>query len=169
MSATGEKCECATKGSEGRERWGKYPGPWQDEPDRVEFEHMDLPCLLHRGPGGHWCGYVAVPPGHPDHGKHYRDLDVVSVHGGLTYAAACEGHICHVPKPGEPDGVWWFGFDLHHWRDLAPIDKYYEDDYGRKHPHEHNIFSKTHGETYKTVDYARRETEKLAEQLAARR
>ena len=42
--------------------WGQ--GPWDDEPDRVDFEHAGFPCLLLRNPRlGQWCGYVAVPPG----------------------------------------------------------------------------------------------------------
>jgi len=28
--------------------------------------------------------------------------------------------ICHVPGPGEPDRVWWVGFDSSHWSDLNP-------------------------------------------------
>lgn len=44
----------------------------------------------------------------------------IDVHGGLTYAAGCSGHICHVPAEGEPDNVWWFGFDCAHSGDLCP-------------------------------------------------
>lgn len=91
--------------------WGD--GPWHAEPDRVEWEHAGLPCLAVRGPAGAWCGYAAVPPAHPLHGKSTEDIDV-EVHGGLTYANRCQGHICHVPKPGEPDDVYWFGFDCAH-------------------------------------------------------
>lgn len=100
------------------------PGPWHTEPDRVEFEVHGFPCLLRRGPCGAWCGYVATPPGHPWHGKHYNALDV-KVHGGLTYAEACDGgEICHIPQPGEPDNVWWVGFDCAHACDLLPA--YYD-------------------------------------------
>jgi hypothetical protein len=128
--------------------WGE--GPWQTEPDRVEFEHSGLPCLLVRGPLGGWCGYAAVPPGHPLHGTPYNDVDV-EVHGGLTYADRCQGHICHVPKPGEPDEVWWLGFDCGHYTDLLPgMTKYNFNQDG----------------TYRDVDYVRAETERLAEQLA---
>ena len=41
-------------------------GPWDDEPDRVEWRVPELPqlaCLVVRGPLGSWCGYVGVPPG----------------------------------------------------------------------------------------------------------
>jgi hypothetical protein len=134
------------------DRSGWPAGPWDDEPDRVEFEHAGLPCLLNRGGGGAWCGYAAVPPGHPLHGQDYEVPDI-SVHGGLTYAGECHGAICHVPKPGEPDDVWWFGFDCAHAFDLTPS----------KLPYAPPIFD----EVYRDVAYVRRETERLAEQLAA--
>lgn len=98
------------------ERWGE--GPWLDEPDRVEFRHMGLPCLITRNPEmGSLCGYVAVPPGHPWHRKF--DPPVV-VHGSCNYASPCSQLVCHVPEPGEPDNVWWFGFDCGRAFDLVP-------------------------------------------------
>lgn len=37
------------------------------------------------------------------------------------FAAKCEAQsICHKPDDGEPDDVWWFGFDTAHAWDLAP-------------------------------------------------
>jgi hypothetical protein len=134
------------------DRSGWPAGPWDDEPDRVEFEHAGLPCLLNRGGGGAWCGYAAVPPGHPLHGQDY-EVPEVEVHGGLTYAASCGGAICHVPEPGEPDDVWWFGFDCAHAWDVLPGTLRY----GGRLP----------DSVYRTMDYVRRETERLAEQLAA--
>jgi hypothetical protein len=90
----------------------------------MEFETYGFPCLIHRAPLGHWCGYVAVPPGHPWHGKDIwcssDDGIDAPVHGGLTYADKCSGEICHVAKPGEPDDVWWLGFDCAHSGDLCP-------------------------------------------------
>jgi hypothetical protein len=132
--------------------WG--PGPWQSEPDHVAFEHAGLPCLIHRGPLGALCGYAAVPPGHPAHGKDYNDVDV-DAHGGLTYASACQdgGSICHKPKPGEPDNVWWFGFDCAHGGDISP---------GYERPGHCSD-----GSSYKDIVYVRRQVECLAEQLAA--
>lgn len=98
--------------------WGD--GAWQTEPDRWEGRHKGVALLAHRNsPGGNWCGYAAVPPGHPWHGKGYDAVEA-DVHGGLTYSDACQGHICHVPRPGEPDDVWWLGFDCHHGGDMAP-------------------------------------------------
>src|SRR6266705_4271161 len=97
--------------------WGA--GPWTDEPDRVDWMHAGLPCLALRNRDGVWCGYAAVPPGHPWHGRSYHNLNV-EVHGGLTYSGACRGEICHAPAPGEPDDVWWVGFDTGHCCDYAP-------------------------------------------------
>jgi hypothetical protein len=67
------------------------------------------------------CGYVAVAAGHPWYGKGYNDVEV-SVHGGLTFNGKCQpnGHICHIPKPGESDDVWWLGFDCAHSGDYTP-------------------------------------------------
>jgi hypothetical protein len=94
--------------------------PWLDEPDHEAFESSGLPCIIHRSPAtGAWCGYVAVPHGHPLHGADYDSADV-SVHGGLTHAAPCEGDICHAAKPGESDNAWWFGFDCAHSGDYMP-------------------------------------------------
>lgn len=96
------------------------PGPWLDEPDRIEWHHEGVPCLMVRQPRlGNWCGYVAVEPGHPWHGKEY-DAVPADTHGGVTYAAACHGDVCHVPAPGEPDDVWWIGFDCAHHGDHSP-------------------------------------------------
>lgn len=124
--------------------------PWENEPDREEFRHYGLDCIMQRVESmGHWCGYVAVPPGHPLHGKDYWDLDI-NVHGGLTYAAGCNDKICHEPKPGEPDNVWWFGFDCAHCDDLSPYMARF----------------RIHGAVYRDINYVRRETKDLAEQLA---
>lgn len=103
-----------------RESWG--PGPWQDEPDLVEWRHESgLPCLVVRGPTGAWCGYVGVPGSHPWFGHEYGQHEGLDgAHGGLTFSGPCGGHICHVARPGEPEHVWWFGFDCAHAFDLAP-------------------------------------------------
>lgn len=104
-----------------REGWAA--GPWDDEPDRVDWtdETTGYPCLMRRGRSGSWCGYVAIPPDHPLHRRSYGDIeDDINVHGGLTYSDACHGDICHVPAPGEPDDVWWFGFDCALAFDVSP-------------------------------------------------
>ncbi len=155
--------------------WGE--GPWQAEPDRAEWEHAGLPCLAIRNRSGVWCGYAAVPPGHPSHGQDYNDVPV-EVHGGLTYGSLCDGHICHVPKPGDPDDVYWFGFDCHHGGDFGPGMHARTRHYGgafsdvdydhasavatrEAHPDRWDV------DVYRTLDYVQGETNRLAEQLAA--
>lgn len=147
--------------------WGL--GPWQSEPDRIEWRHNGVPCLMVRQrESGHWCGYAAVEPGHKWHGLSYSGttdeegnyipsaLDV-NVHGGITYAEKCAGQVCHVPLPGEPDDVWWLGFDCNHYGDYGPRA-------ATLYPSFHD-----HTATYKTASYVKAETERLADQIIAAR
>lgn len=159
-----------------RDRWGA--GPWDGEPDKAQWSDAatGLPCLAVRNHMGAWCGYVGVAPGHPFHEKGYSDClgcddrqcsgycgtspDVrVTVHGGLTYAAGCDERpdglgICHVPAPGEPDNVWWLGFDCNHCDDMAPMDNKYR------------TYRFRVAGVYRTLAYVQAECAKLAEQLA---
>jgi hypothetical protein len=110
-----------------KSNWG--PGPWQDEPDKVQWLDLatGLPCLIRRSGNqiGSWCGYVGVSRSHPAYSAEYDELDV-RVHGGLTFMGPCEpggdprDSICHAVEPGEDDDVVWFGFDCGHYQDLSP-------------------------------------------------
>ena len=135
-------------------------GPWDNEPDRVEWRYLGMPCLIVRGPSSALCGYVGVSPGHPWHGMGYDDIDV-SVHGGLTYSNKCQadGHICHVAKPGEPDNVWWIGFDCAHAWDLKP-------NYGATVKRLGAVFFPMTDEVYRDLGYVRAQVESLARQVA---
>jgi hypothetical protein len=140
------------------DREGWPAGPWDGEPDRIEWRHRGLPCLIVRNGNGALCGYAGVPPRHPWHGLEYDGIDA-DVHGGLTYAAACAGHICHVPAPGEPDDVWWLGFDCGHAFDITP--RFMSPALAeiiRRSPLEH---------AYHTIDYVKAEVERLADQALA--
>jgi hypothetical protein len=96
------------------------PGPWHNEPNRLEFKHAGLDCLLERNMSGAWCGYVGLKPGHKYYGTNYSDLDgVIDVHGGLTYSNECNGLICHYTPVD--DRLWWLGFDTVHCGDMAPL------------------------------------------------
>jgi hypothetical protein len=142
--------------------WG--PGPWQSEPDRAEWRAHGLPCLIRRSAAfGNWCGYVGVPAGHSWHGKSIDDLGDLDVHGGPTYAEACDGDpidgVCHAPRAGEPEHAWWIGFDCGHIGDLPPAMRARERSRGWS-PIDPS-------ETYKDEAYVRAEVEALAAAASA--
>lgn len=151
-----------TKGD--KSEWGQ--GPWLAEPDQAQWvdERTGLPCIARRNMrGGNWCGYVGVNEGHPSFEKSYNDVGA-EVHGGLTYSDFCEGEpgdgICHLPAKGEPDRVWWLGFDCAHGWDRRPGDEArYRDD--------PIMCGFSHDSSYKTLAYVKAECAKLAEQLKA--
>lgn len=134
---------------EKKKKWGE--GPWSKEPDRVEFEVFGFHCLLQRSAMGAWCGYVALPEGHPFYNLDYTIPDV-SVHGGLIYSNVCAGHICH--KSHGPDNVWWLGFDCAHYMDYVPeMGSLLNRSFGYD------------GDVYRDINYVRYETVALAKQL----
>lgn len=139
--------------------WGD--GPWLNEPDKKQWQDVEtgLPCLAVRNRSGAWCGYVGVPQTHPWHGyddRHELIVDTINVHGGLTFSSACahgedeSQGICHRPDPGEPDNVWWFGFDCAHWNDLSPA---------------YQQAGLPDCAQYRTLLYVERQVSKLARQL----
>jgi len=138
----------------------KYPtrGAWDNEPDKKQWqdEETGLACLIHRGPVGALCGYVGVPEGHPYFKKSYNDIDHLEVHYGLTYSGLCQPGtdeskgICHLPDEGEPDHVWWLGFDCAHSDDFCPS-------YQKE---AHSIYS-----SYKDIPFVESECRGLAKQL----
>lgn len=120
------------------DRTGWPAGKWDSEPDKRQWldEATGLPCLIVRTPElGHLCGYVGVPRGHAMYEKSYSDvhdaLPNLTCHGGLTYSDHCRGRICHVVEPGEPDDVWWLGFDCLHGWDDAPGKMWRDDPHAR--------------------------------------
>jgi hypothetical protein len=152
------------------DRTGWASGPWDGEPDKLNWKTAaGLPGMIVRNGAGALCGYVGLPTSHPLYGNNARHagedagqsrLVDLSVHGGITYGNACAGHICHVPAPGEPDDVWWLGFDCNHSGDLAP---------GRSSVLLRSVFFEdfSFDGTYKDVAYVRDEVESLAAQLVA--
>lgn len=157
------------------EAWRKEPGPWQGEPDRKEWRHAGFACLIVRSRFGSLCGYVGTPPGHPWHGKSYRELeehpDYPDCHGGITYSGSCSGEIHHTPTEGEPE-VWWQGFDCNHSDDIAPGLLAFERFMCAHNP----VFAKLtkmiaespYGSRrqYRDIAYVTHEVEQLAEQAA---
>jgi hypothetical protein len=141
-------------------------GPWNDEPDKVQWPdtRTGLPCMIRRGPLGQWCGYVGVDESHPWFGKRSTEiLDRVAVHDGVSYADACDGDeeqgICHVAGPGEPEPLWWFGFACMTLWDLLPYMAERMADFPQA-PGMPEM-------TYKDVAFVTAETEHLAQQVAA--
>ena len=61
--------------------------------------------------------------------------------------------VCHTPARGEPDSVWWLGFDCNHSGDKAPARD--------------RTFPSSFGESYKTWGYVEMEVRDLAKQLGA--
>lgn len=148
-------------------------GVWQNEPDKVQWVDVatGLPCLaVRQSSGGHWCGYVGVAEGHPFYRVDYSSCPdghaecydhapdaVLDAHGGITYSALCDETsqphgICHIPAPGQPEHVWWFGWDSAHAGDLSPA--WYSLYMGRR-------------DVYRDLEFVREENRKLAAQLAA--
>lgn len=138
-------------------------GPWMNEPDKVQWqdEATGLPCLIVRNHHGSLCGYVGVDEKHPLYTHRYPDADL-NCHGGLTFSDFCQDHehgICHIVEPGEPEKVWWLGFDCGHGGDIIPSflelrNKGIES------------FTGAWGETYKDIEYVKKECRDLAKQLA---
>ncbi|MDE5987602.1 MAG: hypothetical protein K2H16_10090 [Prevotella sp.] len=68
-------------------------------------------------------GYVAVPPGHPLHGKDSVLLYDIDVHGGLTASAYMSSFMLmndieFISDAEEIPSDWWvFGFDTIHFND----------------------------------------------------
>lgn len=134
--------------------------PWDGEPHRLNWNHAGLDCMIVRHAKSlHLCGYVGVPKDHVLHGVDYREEPMGGfwIHGGITYSEKCSHTICHI-KEGEDD-IWWFGFDCNHSADFAPSTVSYRESYS-------SLMGGQHGQTYKTIDYVRSETNKLAEQIA---
>ena len=156
--------------------WGD--GPWQEEPDRIEWRDGEYVCLMLRNPSfGMWCGYVGLRSEHPWHGKGYDDIEGASVHGGLTFAGPCmdddrpqRERVCHMPLPGEPEDLWWLGFDCHHYMDLAPGMRAFERRMGDEYEAKGDMKSAElfrrgpEGYTYRHVAYVRSEVEDLVAQ-----
>ncbi len=137
--------------------WGE--GPWQHEPDRLEWCYKGFPCLIQRNHYGVLCGYVGVNKTHPYYQKHYDEVEL-SAHGDLTYSDFCYRHICHTPLPGEEEDVYWFGFDCAHGFDLVPARE------ARRKSALHNLYSEVKPwRTYKTIDIVKIWVEDLADQL----
>jgi hypothetical protein len=145
--------------------WGE--GPWLQEPDKVQFPDPDtgLPCVITRHSFfGNLCGYVGVPEGHPFHGKQYGEVGHLHAHGSVNYSDLCQPNdsesegVCHVPDSGDPDHVWWFGFDCAHGYDLKPA-------YAMRNGTVLGYGIHSFEGTYRTLEYVKQQCANLARQL----
>lgn len=131
--------------------------PWENEPDRLEWEHKGFKCLIvrHRSMK-HLCGYVAVSEEHPWYGLSYSVIDA-DVHGGLTFSQfghskEFENQSFYKPIVDERGRkLWWIGFDAAHDGDLIPFEL------------EQGFWTDPKA-VYRNIDYLKEHVEKLAEQ-----
>jgi hypothetical protein len=143
-----------------RSAWQR--GEWDEEPDLLRWDCCGYPCALVRNAMGAWCGYVGLPPDHPDHGDEQSSLEMdLSAHGGVTYAgdptigivAACALREHEVGLPS----MYWVGFDCAHGGiDAFPMEPEFLRD--RQDPDCY----------YKTIAWTKAETERLAHQFRER-
>lgn len=153
-------------------------GPWVDEPDKMQWvdPNTGYDCLIRRGIGGGLCGYVGVPEGHPLFGVFFQDVQgQFDVHNDLSYSAPCnpevsgEGDaVCHVPYPGRPDNVWWFGFHCAGAWDFEPAHEWR---WMRDLPGHQANFTEglgVYGQSYKPLAYVKAQVQLLALQLQLR-
>lgn len=155
-----------------RAEWGE--GPWQDEPDKIEWRHASgMPLLITRGGSGALCGYVGLPATHPYFARDYDRVHEDSSHGGLTFSGTCGGHICHEPAPSEPEEVWWLGFDCGHHNDVSPGLEVYLRQARSRMPISMfdglvGEYERLMGKAYRDVAHVRAHVEALAGELSER-
>jgi len=135
-------------------------GPWNDEPDRIDFKHVGLDCFIQRHSLGAWCGYVGIPPSHPAYGRSCADLNYsIEIHGGLNHASKCGGITACLIGVNE---IWWFGFDCAHFGDFVPGMAVTREKLAARLPT--CLLDDAQG-IYRDLKYVYKETEWLAEQL----
>lgn len=106
-----------------------------------QWQCEGYPCVITKHSNwGFLCGYVGVTKEHPDYDKQYHDVDYY-VHGGLTFSEK-GGWL------GQPDDLWFFGFDCGHFGDFVPALQLYG--------------------TYRDEAYVAEQCELLVEQLEAK-
>lgn len=137
------------------DRRPRASGPWDGEADKIAWidQATGLGCIILRQEDGTLSGYVGVGPEHPLFAftEDALPVDIANaIHGGVTYARACEVNRFEQRKHGKPraerytvchvtrvryvqdyvtvqatqdefhEDLWWFGFDTNHHGDLVP-------------------------------------------------
>jgi len=131
------------------------PGPWDSEPDMVEWEFKNSICAIVRNSLESLCGYAGVYQGHPSYEKGYDEVEC-QAHGGLTFSSYQYSDREHHLKNGNK--VWYFGFDCAHSGDCIP---------GMSGLLTSGVkaFEDPIRGTYRNIGYVLAETEQLASQL----
>jgi hypothetical protein len=93
-----------------------------------------------------------------DAAEHLRELEPVIDSYEAWREATQARAICHIPGDGEPDNVWWLGFDCVHYGDLAPKMPKMNATLGGHDVRDY--------ETYRDLAYVRAEVASLARQLS---
>lgn len=119
---------------------------WDSEPDRVEFTHCGLRCLILRGPMGSLNGYVELPESSNAWGMDHMWENPFEVHGGITFSGTLDQIM-------QEETYYAVGFDTAHAGDLSPaLDR--------------RGWSVGEG-VYRNLEFVTNETKSLAEQVAA--
>jgi hypothetical protein len=168
---------------------------WETEPEEESFEASEMHCVLRRMPNGVWAGYVALPVTHalyrqrrdvrvcvPDafasRALHTRRVAIADVRGivpatlaGLSEAPASllldvHGGIRFTGMLNDMTDRWYIGFDCGQSWDFIPNDPWIENARGSTDPERADALFRTPAD-YRTIDYARAELRRLAEQVAA--
>lgn len=152
-------------------RWGY--GEWVEEADDVLYFDRGFRCLAHRvgiweGPnkdhlfGGHLCGYIMIPEGHPWHGKHYDTIEC-EVHGGLTFSEEIE-YKDLIKMPFKVTG-YWIGFDCAHYNDIIPSSKLLHEKMAQElRANFPTARSSIFEPTYKNIEFVKGEIKRMVDQ-----
>lgn len=136
-------------------------GEWIDEPDKLQFEHMGIKCLILRNESGALCGYCELPEGHKYYAKDYEEI-LYLAHGGLTFSGN--------RKQFGLDG-FWIGFDCSHSFDITPeCEIFLQESRTRlmnKMPALKKMLesSPIFNRTYKNIAFVEQECKQLAKQI----
>ncbi len=129
------------------------PGVWMSEPDLCRWESNGFVCLALRDMSlGMWRAYVKLTSEHPAYGKDFHHLlnenliTHINIHGGLSTIGKLPKKFIEYNKD-----AWWIGFECTQGEDYLPLLAH-DESYGEQ--------------TYKTLQFVRRETNYLARQLS---
>ena len=132
--------------------------PWLLEPSVKKWQYNGLDLIIVRNAlYGNLCGFVKLPTGHRDYGKDWSELyRFYRVHGGIDFSGRSIYHLPNIRYLASPkDGVWFIGFSCDGSHDIIPRDPL-------------RNFRYTNQRSYKNLNFATTETERLADQVIAR-